>query len=47
VGSAKSDKFHYLGCRWAKKIKDENRLCFLSRRAAANYDYKACGVCNP
>lgn len=47
VGSAESDKFHYLGCRWAEKIKDENRICFASRNAAIDYGYVPCGVCNP
>jgi hypothetical protein len=47
VGSSQSDKFHYLNCRWAKEIHDENRLCFESRDAAVNYGYIACGVCKP
>lgn len=47
VGSYKSDKFHYPNCRWAKKIKDENRVCFASRSAAIAYGYVACGTCKP
>jgi len=47
VGSAQSDKFHYLSCRWAGKIKDENRICFASKSAAVAYGYVACGVCKP
>ena len=47
VGSYKSDKFHYPNCRWAEKIKDENRVCFASRSAAIAYGYVACGTCKP
>ncbi|MBN1935552.1 MAG: hypothetical protein JW934_12865 [Anaerolineae bacterium] len=47
VGSDQSDKFHYLSCRWADKIKDENRICFASRAAAVAYGYAPCGVCKP
>jgi hypothetical protein len=47
VGSKESDKFHYLDCRWAKEIKDENRICFATRDAAVAYGYVPCGVCRP
>ncbi|RPJ55052.1 MAG: SH3 domain-containing protein, partial [Dehalococcoidia bacterium] len=47
VGSDKSDKFHYLNCSQAQKIKDENRICFSSKSAAIAYKYIPCGVCNP
>ncbi len=47
VGSAKSNKFHSLSCRWAKRIKDENRICFASREAAIKYGYVPCEVCKP
>jgi len=47
VGSIQSDKFHYPGCRWAGKIKGENRICFASRDAAAAYAYLPCGTCKP
>lgn len=47
VGSYKSDKFHDPNCRWAKKIKDENRVCFAGRSAAIAYGYVACGTCKP
>jgi hypothetical protein len=47
VGSDQSDKFHYLTCRWAQKIKDENRICFASRSAAVAYGYVPCGTCKP
>jgi hypothetical protein len=47
VGSEKSNKFHLLSCEWAKKIKDENRICFADRDAALAYGYIPCGVCKP
>jgi hypothetical protein len=47
VGSDQSDKFHYISCRWAEKIKDENRICFASKSAAIAYRYVACGTCKP
>lgn len=47
VGSAQSDKFHYPGCRWAKKIKSGNLITFNSREEAINAGYGPCGTCNP
>ncbi len=47
VGSAKSDKFHFPGCRHARQIAQHNRICFISRAAAVNYGYQPCGGCNP
>ncbi len=47
VGSAKSDKFHFPGCRHARQIAPHNRICFVSRAAAVNYGYQPCGGCNP
>jgi len=47
VGSAESDKFHYIWCRHAEKIDPGNRICFASREAAVNYGYAPCGVCDP
>jgi hypothetical protein len=47
VGSAQSDKFHYISCHHAEKIDPGNRICFASREAAVNYGYVPCGVCKP
>jgi len=47
VGSAESDKFHYISCRHAENIEPGNRICFASREAAVNYGYVPCGVCKP
>jgi len=47
VGSSKSDKYHYCSCRYAKKIKKENLICFESVEDAQEKGYKPCGVCKP
>ena len=47
VGSAKSDKYHYTWCKWAKKIKSENLVVFNSVQEAKNAGYVACKVCKP
>jgi len=47
VGSKESDKYHYTGCRWAEKILDVNRLCFLDEASAVAYGYVACSTCKP
>ena len=47
VGSKESDKYHYCDCRWAKKILEENLICFKSKEEAISKGYVACGVCKP
>ena len=47
VGSAKSDKFHYPGCRYVRQIYDENKIYFSSRDEALNAGYIPCKVCRP
>lgn len=47
VGSKGSDKYHYCDCRWAKRIKSENLVCFRSVEEAQERGYKPCGTCNP
>jgi hypothetical protein len=47
VGSKNSDKYHYCSCRYAKKIKKENLICFESKKEAQNEGYIPCGVCKP
>lgn len=46
-GSAKSDKFHYPSCQWAKKIHQENLIIFESRKEALDAGYVPCKVCKP
>lgn len=47
IASRKSDKYHLPSCKWAKRIKDSNRIRFNSVREAENAGYKACEVCGP
>lgn len=47
VGSEKSDVYHWPDCRWAKRIKPENRVWFESPADARNHGYRPCKVCNP
>lgn len=32
IGSKNSDKYHTLDCQWAKRIKEENRVCFKNKK---------------
>ena len=47
VGSIKSNKYHYPGCQWAKKINPENEIWFSSSQDARAHGYVPCKVCNP
>ena len=47
VGNAKTLKFHYEDCRWAKKMKEENKVYFETREGALEQGYVSCGSCNP
>ena len=47
AGSINSDIFHYPNCKWAKKIKKENKIWFKSRKEALDKGYTPCKVCNP
>ncbi len=47
VGSAKSDKYYYPDCQWAKKIKPENEIWFTSSDDARSHNYVPCDVCLP
>ena len=47
VGSAKSDKYHYPDCQWARKIKPSNEIWFTSSEDARSKGYVPCGVCSP
>lgn len=47
VGSAKSNKYHYLTCKWALKIKPENLVTFKSAKEALDSGYIPCKVCKP
>jgi len=45
VASKKSDKYHRCDCRYAKRIKPENLVCFHSREDAEKEGYLPCSVC--
>ncbi|NPV51931.1 MAG: MBL fold metallo-hydrolase [Firmicutes bacterium] len=47
VASAKSTKFHYPSCKYAKAIKPENLVTFRSREEAIAAGYTPCGFCKP
>jgi len=47
VGSKNSDKYHDCDCSLAKKIKQENLVCFKSKEDAEAKGYKSCGTCKP
>jgi hypothetical protein len=47
VGSITSKKYHRLDCRYALKIKPDNRVYFKSREDAEGQSYLPCKVCSP
>lgn len=47
VGSTTSNKYHRPDCRYAEKIREENRICFLRAEDAQEAGYSPCKVCNP
>ena len=47
VGSKRSHKYHYVWCKWAKKIKSENLIIFHSAKEAQAAGYVPCKVCKP
>lgn len=47
VGSTTSDKYHRPDCRYAEKIKDENKIFFSDAEEAEEAGYSPCKVCNP
>ncbi len=47
VGSAKSNKYHYPTCTWARRIKPQNLVVFRSAGEAQEKGYVPCKVCKP
>ena len=47
AASKNSKKFHRSDCRWAVKIKPENRIEFSARQEAIDKGYAPCKVCKP
>jgi len=47
IGSAKSNKYHYPTCEWAKKISPQNLDTFKSAQEAVKAGYVPCKICKP
>jgi hypothetical protein len=47
VGSTTSNKYHLPSCRYAVKIKPENRIYFANEEEAKKKGYIPCKTCNP
>jgi len=47
AGSKTSKKYHNCDCTWAKKISQQNLVCFKSIEEAQNNGYIPCKVCKP
>ncbi len=45
VGSKNSDKWHYCNCKWAKRIKEENLVCFKTTEEAEDKGYVETQTC--
>ena len=47
IGHQGTKKFHLPGCKWAGKIKPENKIEFSTRQEAIDKGYVPCKVCKP
>lgn len=47
VANISSSKFHYVDCRWAKKISASHRVYYDTREDAIDDGYVPCKVCRP
>ena len=47
VGSKNSTKYHYTWCKWAQRIKPDNKVVFNSAKEAVDAGYVPCKVCKP
>ncbi len=47
IASSNSNKFHTSTCRFAKNIKENNKVIFKNRSDAISQGYTPCKVCNP
>lgn len=45
VASKNSDKYHKTACSWAKRIKEENKICFGNEQEAISKGLKQAGCC--
>jgi len=47
LGSIEGHTYHRPSCRWAKNIRDENRICFANIQTAEDRGYNPCSTCKP
>jgi methylphosphotriester-DNA--protein-cysteine methyltransferase len=47
VGSARSDKYHYISCRVVKRITERYLIYFSNEDVAVRSGYMPCRICNP
>jgi methylphosphotriester-DNA--protein-cysteine methyltransferase len=47
VGNVKSNKFHRIDCRWAKRCTRNCRIPFKTREQAIEMEFVPCKVCKP
>lgn len=47
VANKNSDVFHHPDCKWAQKIKSENRIVFATAQAAQENQFMPCRDCQP
>lgn len=47
VGSKNSNKYHYTWCKWAQRVKPDNKVVFNSAKEALAAGYIPCKVCKP
>lgn len=47
VASKAAESFHFVWCKWAKKISKENRVYFKTREEAMKALHRPCHVCKP
>ena len=47
VGSIEGHTYHRPSCRWAKNIRDGNRICFANIGTAQDHGYNPCSTCKP
>ena len=47
VASREGSKYHYLSCRYAKNISEENSVYFADYHDALDAGYESCSVCHP
>jgi len=45
VGSKNSNYYHEINCKWAKRIKEKNLVCFKSKEQTTKKNYKPCNSC--